>query len=62
MKKKTSRLNEDTRTFYNLPDIEISYQSDSGSGSENDLIELDDGRPRSQVSNKTKSFKNSGIV
>ena len=56
MKKKTSRLNEDTRTFYNLPDIEISYQSDSGS--ENDLIELDDGRPRSQVSNKTKSFKN----
>ena len=60
MKKKTSRLNEDTRTFYNLPDIEISYQSDSGS--ENDLIELDDGRPRSQVSNKRKSFKNSGIV
>ena len=40
MKKKTSRLNEDTRTFYNLPDIEVSYQSDSGSGSENDLLEV----------------------
>ena len=57
MKKKTSRLNEDTKTFYNLPDIEISYQSDSGSGSENDLIELDEGRPRSQVSHETKSIE-----
>ena len=55
MKKKTSRLNEDTRTFYNLPDIEISYQSDSGS--ENDLIELDEGRPRSLVSHEAKSIE-----
>jgi len=56
MKRKTSRLNEDTRVFYNLPDIEVSYQSDSGSGSEIDLVELDEGRSRSQVFSNINSF------
>ena len=51
-----SRLNEDTRAFHNLPDIEVSYQSDSGSGSEIDLVDLDEGRSRSQVFSNMNSF------